>query len=309
MTTTGFEAVESPEGARTVGEINSAGRSRTRDYLEIFLFTGLAALFLKFFVVEAYRIPTSSMENTLMAGDFVLVNKFIYGARTPTHIPFTNIPVPSVGLPAISSPHRADVVVFEFPGSHADDRQHEVINYVKRCIALPGDTLAIVNRVVMVNGNSMLMPYSGKTDRPLLYPRGFRDYRIFPRGTDFNEDNFGPIVIPKAGSEVALTDENVSEYWYVIEHEGHVIASNASSQILIDGVPAQSYRVQKDYYFMMGDNRDNSLDSRFWGFVPADLVIGKAFMVYWSWDENKSSSGFIEHFRSTRWNRIGTIVQ
>jgi signal peptidase I len=287
----------------------SRSKSRLRDYAELLLITALASLFLKFFVVEAYRIPTSSMENTLLAGDFVLVNKFVYGARTPRYLPFTSIHLPSLQFPAVSSPRRGDVAVFEFPGRRADDDPHDVINYVKRCIALPGDTLRIVNRIVFVNGREMPLPHSARTDRPVLYPRGFRDYRIFPRGTDFNEDNFGPIVIPKAGSEVVLTPENVSEYWDVIQHEGHSVTVTASSGLLIDGTPRREYRVQKDYYFMMGDNRDNSLDSRFWGFVPADLIIGKAFMVYWSWNENQSSSGFLENLRSTRGDRIGSIVR
>jgi signal peptidase I len=160
-----------------------------------------------------------------------------------------------------------------------------------------------------VNGRAVPFPHTARADRPLLYPRGFRDYRIFPRGAEFNEDNFGPIVIPKAGSEVPIGPENVSEYWDVIEHEGHRIASSTSPEILIDGVPTRTYRVQKDYYFMMGDNRDNSLDSRFWGFVPADLIIGKVFMVYWSWGESQSSSGFLDNLGSTRWHRIGSIVR
>src|SRR5512135_1048617 len=112
----------------------------TRAALEIVALTLLAALFLKFFIVEAYRIPTSSMENTLMAGDFVLVNKFIYGARTPRYIPFTWIRLPHVQLPAVYPPRRGDIVVFEFPENNADRSPHEAVNYVKRCIALPGDT-------------------------------------------------------------------------------------------------------------------------------------------------------------------------
>lgn len=295
--------VESPSSATTDVV------TRVREYVQILLITALAALFLKFFVVEAYRIPTSSMENTLLTGDFVLVNKFVYGTQTPRYVPFTSIRLPSIGFPAIASPRRGDVVVFEFPGDHADDNIHEIVNYVKRCIALPGDTLTIANKVVFVNGRVVPPPYHGKAGRSIVYPRGFHDYRIFPRGASFNEDNFGPIVIPKAGTMVNLTADDVSEYWDLIEHEGHMISSTVSSLVLIDGVPARTYRIRKDYYFMMGDNRDNSLDSRFWGFVPADLIIGKAFMVYWSWDEDGASSGFFDHLESTRWNRIGSIVR
>ena len=294
--------------AEVLTKETSLGRRGLRNSLEILGITLLAALFLKFFVVEAYRIPTGSMENTLMAGDFVLVNKFIYGAQSPRYIPFTSIRLPSFQLPAISSPRRGDVAVFEFPPSRWDEAPHEVINYVKRCAALPGDTLAIVNRVVFVNGRAVPMPSAARSDRPLLYPRGLRDRRIFPRGTEFNEDNFGPLVIPKSRSEIELTLNNISEYWDLIQHEGHTIATTPS-EVLIDGKPARTYRVQKNYYFMLGDNRDNSLDSRFWGFVSADLIIGKAFMVYWSWNESQGPSGFLNHLLSVRWSRIGTIVK
>jgi signal peptidase I len=304
-----MEAIDGAGEDAAKEKMRHVNMTRVRDYVQVLSVTLLAALFLKFFVVEAYRIPTSSMENTLMAGDFVFVNKFVYGARTPRYIPFTNIHLPVIQLPAISSPRRGDVAVFEFPGGHVDGSPYEVVNYVKRCIALPGDTLSIVNKEVVVNGRAVPFPHTARADRPLLYPRGFRDYRIFPRGTEFNEDNFGPIVIPKAGSEVPIGPVNVSEYWDVIEHEGHRIASSTSPEILIDGVPTRTYRVQKDYYFMMGDNRDNSLDSRFWGFVPADLIIGKVFMVYWSWGESQSSSGFLDNLGSTRWHRIGSIVR
>ncbi|MBM2840450.1 MAG: Signal peptidase [Bacteroidetes bacterium] len=290
-------------------EENVGTGSRMRDYVQILLITALAALFLKFFIIEAYRIPTSSMENTLLPGDLVLVNKFIYGAQTPRYVPFTNIRLPFVQLPAISSPHRGDVAVFEFPRSQTEGGSHEVVNFVKRCIALPGDTLAIVNRTVFVNGQAMQPPRFSKTERTLTYPRGFRDYRIFPRGSSFNEDNFGPVIIPKAGREIALTVQSMSEYADLIEQEGHTIAFRGSSEILIDGVLSQTYRVRKDYYFVMGDNRDNSMDSRFLGFVPSDLLIGKAFMIYWSWDESRSSSGFLQRLESIRWNRIGSIVQ
>lgn len=301
------EAVNGSVGTPT--KVEPGVMDRVREYVQILLITVLAALFLKFFIVEAYRIPTGSMENTLLTGDFVLVNKFIYGARTPRYVPFTNFRLPSIRFPAIASPRRGDVVVFEFPGDRDDDNIHEVVNYVKRCVALPGDTLTITNKVVFVNGRIIPPPHLGKAGRSIVYPRGFHDYRIFPRGAAFNEDNFGPIVIPKAGTEVDLTTDDVSEYRALIEHEGHTISSTSSSHVIIDGIPARTYRIRKDYYFMMGDNRDNSLDSRFWGFVPADLIIGKAFMVYWSWDEDGTSSGFLDHLESTRWNRIGSIVR
>ena len=293
---------EAPPGTVTGAAV------RVREYVQLVLLTILAALFLKFFVVEAYRIPTGSMENTLLTGDFVLVNKFIYGAHTPRYLPFTSIRLPSVRFPAITSPRRGDVVVFEFPGDRAGEDGREVVNYVKRCIALPGDTLAISNKIVFVNGQVVPPPHLGKSGRSIVYPRGFHDYRIFPRGAAFNEDNFGPLIIPKSGMEVDLTSNDMTEYRDLIEHEGHTMSSSDSS-VLIDGKLATTYTIKKNYYFMMGDNRDNSLDSRFWGFVPADMIIGKAFMVYWSWDEREPSRGFLTRLESTRWNRVGRIVR
>lgn len=297
-----------PEPAEVLTAKKRRAADHIRSALEIVALTLLAALFLKFFIVEAYRIPTSSMENTLIAGDFVLVNKFIYGAQTPRYVPFTSVRLPQMRLPAISPPRRGDIVVFESPESRWDANPHEVVNFVKRCVALPGDTLAIVDGVVFVNGQRLPVPLAARAERPLMYPRGFRDNKIFPRGAGFNEDNFGPLVIPQSGRQVELTLDNVSEYWDIVEHEGHVMATTQSG-VLIDGRPAQTYRIQKNYYFMLGDNRDNSLDSRFWGFVSADLVVGKAFLVYWSWEEHESPAGFLSHLLSVRWNRIGKVVR
>jgi signal peptidase I len=280
--------------------------SRVRDYIEILLITIAAAMFLRTCVIEAYRIPTASMESTLLAGDCVLVNKFVYGARTPKVIPFTGIPIPSIQLPAVSPPRRGDVAVFELPAAmHGASR--EVVSFVKRCVALPGDTLAIVNRTVFVNGQVVPLPALGRSERTVSYPKGFRDYRIFPQGSSFNEDNFGPLVIPGEGSEIVLTPETFTEYVDLITQEGHTIARRGASEILVDGVPTESYRVTQDYYFVMGDNRDNSMDSRFWGFVPADHLIGKAFMVYWSWGE--ATENIFDRLRSVRWDRIGTVIQ
>jgi signal peptidase I len=304
----GMEETVHSGGEAPTGTVTGVA-ARVREYVQVLLLAVFAALFLKFFVVEAYRIPTGSMENTLLTGDFVLVNKFIYGVHTPRYFPFTSIRLPSIRFPAITSPRRGDVVVFEFPGDRAGENGREVVNYVKRCVALPGDTLTISNKIVFVNGRVIPPPHLGKSGRSIVYPRGFHDYRIFPRGAAFNEDNFGPITIPKAGMKVDLTSDDVTEYRDLIEHEGHTVSSRGSSPVLIDGQPAATYAIKKNYYFMMGDNRDNSLDSRFWGFVPADMIIGKAFMVYWSWDESETSGGFFSRLESTRWNRIGSIVR
>ena len=290
-------------------KVSGRRKHRLREYAETIALTMLAALFLKFFIVEAYRIPTGSMENTLLAGDFLLVNKFIYGAKTPRYVPFTDISLPYFTFPAFSKPRPGDVVVFEFPGGYEVARPQEVINYVKRCVATPGDTMMIVNKQVYVNGRMLPLPSSARIDRAQVLPREFRDYRIFPKGAASNEDNFAPLVIPKRGDVLTLGSSTISEYWNLIRHEGHTVRVIGGGMVFVDGMEATTYRVEKDYYFMMGDNRDNSLDSRFWGFVPEDLIIGKAKLVYWSWDESADKDGFLDRVVNARWDRIGTMVR
>jgi signal peptidase I len=310
-----MDAMDEAQAPSTVplavdGEVvGDSKKNRLREYTETIGLTMLAAIFLKFFIVEAYRIPTGSMENTLLAGDFLLVNKFIYGAKTPRYLPFTDIPLPHVTFPAFSKPRPGDIVVFEFPGGYDVERTPDVVNYVKRCVAGPGDTMMIVNKQVYVNGRILPVPPGARIDRDRVLPREFRDQRIFPKGASSNEDNFSPLVIPKKGDLLALGSSTISEYWDLIRHEGHSVRVIGGGLVFVDGVEATTYRVEKDYYFMMGDNRDNSLDSRFWGFVPDDLIIGKAMLVYWSWDESAPQRGFVDRVVHARWGRIGTIVR
>ena len=211
------------------------------------LLVALACAFvIKESVVEAYRIPSESMENTLLVGDFLLANKFIYGAR----IPFTDW-----HLPAVRQPRVGDVVVFRFP---EDQRK----SFVKRVVAVGGDTVELINKKVYVNGTK-------RNDEAFAI---HFDQTIIPRGVGKQRDNFGPLVVP----------------------EGQ--------------------------YFVLGDNRDNSADSRYWGCVPRNLMVGKAQLIHWSWipDENSpelslskplsffSYIGYhIRHLPDrVRWNRI-----
>ncbi|MEK7251591.1 MAG: signal peptidase I [Bacteroidota bacterium] len=286
--------------------VQHVGKSslRVRDYVQVLVVTVLVALFLKTFVIAAYRIPSASMENTLRPGDFLLVNKFIYGAQTPRSLPFSRIEVPQIRLPALRTPRRGDLIVFELPPY----ARYQIDNaasdtYVKRCIALPGDTLSIVNRNVFVNGEELASPQFGRTSKRRLYPQGFGDSRIFPKGSTFNEDNYGPLAIPKQGDKVKLDAKSFLGLKDLIEHEGHSAKLNPEGNVLVDGVKADVYEVKQNYYFMMGDNRDNSLDSRFWGFVPEDLIIGKVMVIYWSVDETGGS-----FFSNIRWGRIGSIL-
>lgn len=211
------------------------------------------ALFIKTSVVEAYKIPTSSMEDTLLVGDFLLANKFVYGAR---------LPLVNWRLPAISDPEPGDIVIFIYPVDG-------VTKYIKRCVGVPGDTIHVRNKNLYVNGRRFEDPEFAKYIRPQVLRRG-------PGGRD-SGDNFGPYVVPP------------------------------------------------NSYFMMGDNRDNSMDSRFWGTVHRDLIMGEAIVVHWSWNESQHPSpevtvtdplsvprlfayNIVHFFQKVRWGRLFGLI-
>lgn len=209
------------------------------------------AIIIKTSIVEAYKIPSSSMEDTLLIGDFLIANKFIYGSR---------LPLVDWQLPAIRHPRQGDVVIFKWPGDG-------VTNYIKRCVAVEGDTVLIKDKVLYINGKVFSNPPHSK----------FADHNIQPR-SDINNnsrDNWGPLVVPK------------------------------------------------DCYFMMGDNRDNSFDSRYWGVVHKKFIMGEAMFIHWSWQANPDAPSVtpedplsvpkaflyhISHPGEVRWNRLLTGI-
>ena len=204
------------EGTRKKGKL--------RENIEAIVIAIILALFIRTFVVQAFKIPSGSMKPTLQIGDHILVNKFIYGVKLP-YVRTTIIPV--------SSPERGDIIVFVYPEEPEKD-------FIKRVIGVPGDTVQISNKQVFVNGRPFARDYGIHTDT-----------NVIP-GRVNHRDNFGPVTVPQ------------------------------------------------DSYFVMGDNRDNSYDSRFWGFVDESAVKGEAFMIYWSWDS--------EDF-GVRWGRIGNWLE
>lgn len=316
------------------------------------------------FLFEAFSIPTPSMEKSLLVGDFIVVSKVHYGARipiTPLSVPFVHqtfpgtevrsyldwIQLPYWRLPGFSSIKNNDVVVFNYPmeDEHpVDQRKH----YVKRCIAIPHDTLRLENGFVFINNKQLPDPekvqyiYEVITDMEIpldsldawgvtegmrlskhsykftltneiaekmckmkgiedvvleqqkpgkFFDMGFPGVENFP----WNIDNLGPIVIPAAGDTLTLTVDTLPLYERLITvYEKNELKVKGDS-IFINGQLTNKYVVQMDYYFMMGDNRHNSADSRFWGFVPEDHIVGKAVMVVLSYD--KMSGGL----RSGRW--------
>jgi signal peptidase I len=262
-------------------------------------FVGSIVLFLFFFramVVEAYRIPTGSMISTLLIGDFLLVNKFTYGMKTPdwVGVPFTQfgVDVPFLQLPAIKDPTPGDVVVFKYPNDPA-------VNYIKRLVGGPGEIVTIDDKHVFLNGEEF-QPYPGQqfTMRQ-VFPDSYSDGMIFPRGSNWNKDQYGPLTIPAEGMEIELNADSWRTYRRAIELDGHSLKAR-NGQFFLDDEPATHYTFEQDYYFMLGDNRDRSADSRYWGFLPRDLVVGKAWIIYFSIDVDRIKDEFWKTIRFGR---------
>lgn len=379
-------------------------QTKVVEWVDAIIFAVIAATFIRLFFIEAYTIPTSSMEKSMMVGDYLFVSKTAYGPKlpnTPVAFPFVHHTMPfTASTPSFSeiihNPYKRlagfnkvkndDVVVFNFPegdsvATNMQDRSYyemvrsygrervisdkrsfgDIIyrpvdkreNYIKRCIAIAGDSLKIVNGQVFVNGkaekeipgiqckylitiqgnslNSSAMDklditpedIEGSGSRMVLslttekykvldamkfitskervtWPKEDRDPNIFPSNAQYtwNLDNFGPLWIPKKGVTVQLTTKNLPLYQRIISVYEENKLDLKNGEIYINGAVAKEYTFKMDYFWMMGDNRYNSADSRYWGFVPEDHVVGKASFVWLSLDKNKTFLGKI------RWNRF-----
>lgn len=242
-----------------------------RDSVIVVCLTVIFAFSLKSCVVDAVKIPTDSMSAVLQAGDYVLVNKFIYGARMPEQFLF--LPLPQFRLPQVSSVQRGDVVLFNFPGEpdEAYPIGHQLL--MKRCVGLPGDTVEIEHSNLIVNG-----------------------YRAVNSFSQFDTIPFR-VVVPYKGMTVALNEQALPQWSVFIQREGNNVTVNDDT-MFVNGLPTQSYTVKKNYYFVVGDNAKNSYDSRHWGCVPEENIIGKAMMIYWA----RNADGI-------QWERIGTVVK
>jgi signal peptidase I len=296
------------QNGELAADTKSNVKSQVIGFLRELLITAACVLLINSFVLAAFEVPTGSMMNTVNIGDRLFVNKAIYGGSTPYTLPLTSIRIPHFRLPGFRSIKHGDVIVFDWPGSRDQVEKPKQTYYLKRCIGLPGDIVQIDQRAVYVNGQALVMPPNGQYLRPQPVPAYYSNPDIFPRGSGFNEDNFGPIVVPRKGMSLSLSAGNLPVWEVFIRREGHCV-SLKGNEILLDGHPAAQYVVERNYVFAMGDNRDNSLDSRFWGFIPVDDIIGTPMIVFWSWNPQIPFYHPIEKLLSINLGRIGTVIR
>jgi len=353
-------------------------KSELRTWVEAIAFAVVAAHILRTFFIEAYTIPTSSMEKSMLIGDFLFVSKLAYGPRvpmTPVAVPLVHhtipgtkkksyseiVKVPYHRMKGLGDIKRNDCVVFNWPAEKLNRPVDKKENYVKRCVGIAGDKIEIVNGQLMVNDEPQAEPegmkkqftYNVKTkgsglNPKLLYKKfditegsrgsnmneynlfltdealnGLNEFKnvksitqnidttynspqyYFPNNNDhlWNIDNYGPILIPKKGSSIDLTMENIDIYKDIIEIYEENTLKISENNIYINDSLASSYKFKMNYYWMMGDNRHNSADSRMWGFLPENHVVGKALFVWMSWDKNGKGLNKI------RWDRLFSSVK
>jgi signal peptidase I len=298
-------------------------KSKAQNLIKSFFYVAIIVLLLRTFVVQAYEIPSGSMKDTLLEGDFLLAAKFLYGIK----IPYSDI---SIGGWLV--PKRQKITIFQFPLDKDKD-------FVKRCIALPGDTLVIKDRVVYVNSKQLIEPYLRFAD-PVIRDRDFAKnmphYRLhqgeyaFVIRSEMSKDLTVKIVSPRGfppgvqddyeSCAIAISDQEIEmkdNHIYVdgMEITPHKvftykeIFSLGNWPIIRDNLGP--YVVPKDCYFMMGDNRDESLDSRYWGSVNKKFVFGEPLIIYMSWLLPKidPSYGSLDIVHRVRWDRLGIIVR
>jgi signal peptidase I len=268
------------------------------------------AILVKAFLIEAFRIPTNSMADTILSGDFVLVNKFVYNIHTPSTIPLTSINIPRLNIITFREPKRNEVIVFQFPDNQYENYSSQDLTLVKRVAGLPGDNVWIVDREVIINNTYLKFPKNAILPKEKSLKYGESDDRIFPKGKNWNKNFYGPIVVPKKGMRIVINPGNISEWESSINHDfGRKAVSVEGSVVMINGKPAREYTFTNNYYFVLGDNRDTSSDSRYWGFVPEDLIIGRADYIYWSVKSTFDFSNPTEIFSSIRFDRIFTKIE
>ena len=378
---------------------NPYAKNQAREWTEAIVFAVFAAAFIRMFLIEAYVIPTSSMEGSLLVGDYLFVSKAHYGIRTPmtvAQVPLLHNRLPIVDresyltqpslpyfrLPALQTIHRNDPVVFNYPEGDSvyvfKDRAYSVYDikrlgiagrfdakplttrpvdkqdhYIKRCVAIAGDSIEVRNRQLFINGKAAQNPsglqflykitspntpinnakleewgvhLSDANAQAGLYNLSQGEIEkiksigndvtveVVPKKVDFDgqlfphdpihfplwtADNYGPLYIPQKGATIALDPTSIACYRRAISVYEHNALEERDGKFFINGREATTYTFQQDYFWMMGDNRHNSEDSRFWGYVPADHVVGKPLFIWFSTKDGSMTNGI-------RWNRLFT---
>jgi signal peptidase I len=264
---------------------------RLRLLVRYLIITAVVLILVRVFVLEPYGIPTGSMRPTIVEGDVLLVSKLPYTIRSLRYIPFTHVPIPSIELPGIGQLERWDVVVFDYPRQAQPDPE-EGTAYVKRCVAVRGDTVQLVDGRIRVNGVEVPpVPDPDEPERTRRAPVARARAVPLLRAGD-------PVIVPYKGFEVAMDSESVAMWRPWIESEG-VRVDYRNRIVFLDGLPSTRYTFQHDYFFALGDNSAVSKDSRYFGFVPYDNLIGQAWIIYWSRDPDEG----------VRWERLGKLVR
>lgn len=245
------------------------------------------------------------MENTLLAGDFIIVNKLAYKFSTPAKIPFTNIKIPYANLFNTWKPEKNDLIVFNYPEKYLQDTTLLSHQFIKRIIACPGDTLQFINKKIFINGKELLLPPTIKYSDESIRRRGVVEENIFPNGSKWNRDNYGPIIVPKKGDTIEVNSHNLEKVKQIIVMDyGERVLRDEGTVITLNANPIHQYVIQNDNYFVIGDNIDVSMDSRYLGFINEEMIIGKALFIYWSVDSKKIAPGPLGFLSGLRTNRI-----
>jgi signal peptidase I len=265
----------------------------------------LIAVIIKAFAIDAFRIPSSSMENTLQPGDYILANKFAYNISTPKEIPFANLPIPYANIFKIGKPEINDVVIFQFPEGFESDSKKEGTKYIKRVVAGPHDSLRITEGNVFVNGKQITLPSSFKKPQFLDEENFIREETIYPPGAKWNRLSYGPIIIPAKGDTIKISPENFERWQSVIvmDHGERSLLSEGTL-VTLDGRAIFEYVLKQDHYFVIGDNFEKSMDSRNFGFITDNMIIGKALFVYWSYNSERIAPGPLGFLSAIRADRI-----
>ncbi|WP_373494525.1 signal peptidase I [Aquiflexum sp.] len=357
-------------------------KSKLIEWRDALVFAVVVATLFRWSLAEAYVIPTGSMENSLLVGDYILVSKVHYGARTPQtplQVPLTHqkiwgseipsyldwIQLPSYRIPGLRNVERGEIVVFNTPKDLLDptDRPDDLMTFlVKRCVAVAGDVFEIRDRQIFINDEAMANPpgmkyqYHVISEYPLQphhldyigldeddfwhsgYTKGKRikygmfltneqlkdikkapyivsietgsdspvGFPLFPNtmNNTWNLNNYGPLALPQKGMTIEINEKSLDFYGELIEkYEGNKTVKITDGKLEINGNKVENYTFIQGYYFMMGDSRDNSIDSRYWGFVPESHIVGKPVMVIFSKNEHG------EGFDKVRWERIFSRIQ